>query len=53
MESQIAGPLNISRIMLTWKVRKQEQIASHKSKNYFMKSKYFSNDFKNKSRIFS
>jgi hypothetical protein len=29
-----------------------EQIASHKNKNYFMKSKYFSNDFGNKTGDF-
>jgi hypothetical protein len=31
----------------------KKQIASHKSKNYFMKSKHFSNDFENKSPDFS
>jgi hypothetical protein len=36
-----------------WKVREKEQIASHKSKNYFMNSKYFSNDFGNKMQDFS
>jgi hypothetical protein len=30
----------------------KEAIASHKSKNYFMKSKYFSDDFENKNQDF-
>jgi hypothetical protein len=34
--------------MLIGKVREKKQIASHKIKNYFMKSKHFSNDFENK-----
>ena len=38
--------------MLIWKVRGKEAIASHKSKNYFMKSKHFSNDFENKTEDF-
>ena len=38
--------------MLIWKVREKGAIASHKSKNYFMKSKYFSNEFGNKIQVF-
>ena len=34
--------------MLIGKVRVENGVALHKSKNYFMKSKQFSSDFNNK-----